>query len=224
MITFSMNRKYIIAGTITGLIVIYLFGTMVVERRLGEMRDYVQERVVIQTALMQDTARVLGRGGSNEAVSVVVPECPAVESIRFDELLASLDKGLSRADLTELSSLFNQCGDVAARRRAGMALFLEQEYTLLKELTALQNQLHNRSDEESNSADWEELVKLEKEISVLFSDLVEAQGRIIALLMNNVAPTDIAVENIRSAAQTVREELTKRTGTAATLRASLLDS
>src|SRR3989344_1954460 len=199
-----MNRNQIIGGLIAGLLIVYVSASVVVEKRMYDLRLNTDASYEVQEEAVVATAKLLSQGAANEAIAQVVSECPLSEMSRYDDLLSSLDKGLARADLVALETLFNRCGDTASSRRAGMALLLGSEVDV-ETLTG-----------------WQTLSQKEKEISVLFSKLVIAQGEIIKALLNNVAPTEITVENIRASAQKVREDLSVLTGEASTLRKTLI--
>jgi hypothetical protein len=219
-----MNRKYVIGGVLVGFILVYVSAGLVVDKNLADARKYLDEQIIIQTATVSETATVLGKGSASDRIAAVIKECPTNEVIRYDDLLASLDKGLEDAELSELSSLFNKCGQVAASRRAGMALVLEEQTASLEKSMSARAELGDYDLELESIQKWEELVTTEKRISSLFNDLVMAQGEIIALLQSNVGPSEISVENVRASAQIMREELAGLTGRASTLRTELLSS
>ena len=216
-----MNRNQIIGGLIAGLLIVYVSASVVVEKRMYDLRLLIDTKYEVQQDTVIETAKLLSQGAANEAITQVVPECPLAEISRYDDLLSSLDKGLARADLEALETLFNRCGDTASSRRAGMALLLEKEVEFLSQLSEQKAQLGTDVDADM-LLDWQTLSQKEKEISQLFSKLVIAQGEIINALLNNVAPTEITVENIRASAQKVREDLSVLTGEAAALRKTLI--
>jgi len=217
-----MNRNQIIAGMIAGLIIVYVSASIVVEKRLHDLRLQVDGQYEAQQELVLETARLLSKGSVNEVVAEIVPECPSGDSLRYDDLLSVLDKGLNRTDLASLQTLFNRCGDVASSRRSGMSLYLSDQVGFLTQLSSLRILLGMDVDTESLS-DWVILVEKEREISRLFIKLVSAQGSIIDTLVDNVTPTDAAVENIRASAQIVREDLNVLTGEASELRKKLIN-
>ena len=216
-----MNRNQIIGGLIAGLLIVYVSASVVVEKRMYDLRLNTDASYEVQEEAVVATAKLLSQGAANEAIAQVVSECPLSEMSRYDDLLSSLDKGLARADLVALETLFNRCGDTASSRRAGMALLLEKEVGYLTHLSEQKALLGSEVDVETLTG-WQTLSQKEKEISVLFSKLVIAQGEIIKALLNNVAPTEITVENIRASAQKVREDLSVLTGEASTLRKTLI--
>jgi len=216
-----MNRNQIIGGLIAGVLIVYVSASVVVEKRLYDLRLHVDTAYEVQQELVTQTAKLLSQGAANEAIVAVVPECPSGDALRYDDLLSALDKGLSRPDLLSLQTLFNRCGDVASSRRSGMSLLLSREVAFLTQLSKQKSLLGSEVDEERLS-DWQTLAEKEREISALFSKLVLAQGTIIDSLSDNVAPTAMTVENIRASAQKVREELNVLTGEASQLRSTLI--
>lgn len=216
-----MNRNQIIGGLVVGLLVVYVSASVVVEKRMYDVRLHVDTKYEVQKEEVIKTASLLGKGATNEAVSQVVPECPLDELSKYDDLLSSLDKGLERTELEALETLFNRCGSVASGRRAGMALMLEKEVGFLS-LLAEQKKNLGSEEELDMIADWQTLAQKEMQISDLYTKLVQAQGAIINALLDDVAPTEIAVENIRAGAQKVREDLNVLTGEASALRTTLM--
>ncbi len=217
-----MKRKDLVAGIVIGAVVVFFISSFVNKGRIEQTINYYNEGISSQTETVKDVAKVLGRGAATAQIEFVVPECPLDQMVAYDSLLSALDNGLTRPQLEELNELFNICGDVAANRRAGTALQLTYEVSLLRTYVEGKALLSGSKIEDTNIAKWEELAKKETEIANLFVKLVQSQDAIITTLLTGVSPTSINVENIRATAQKLREDLNAVAGEASTLRAELL--
>src|SRR3990167_8648569 len=160
-----MNRNQIIGGLIAGLLIVYVSASVVVEKRMYDLRLNTDASYEVQEEAVVATAKLRSQGAANEAIAQVVSECPLSEMSRYDDLLSSLDKGLARADLVDLETLFNRCGDTASSR-AGMALLLEKEVSYLTHLSEQKALLGSEVDVQTLTS-WQTLSQKEKEISVL---------------------------------------------------------
>lgn len=219
-----MNPKKIIVGVLAGAVVFYLITNFIVDRRLATLESELLADINEQLELVSDTATLLGRGGANETVAAIVPECASLDMARYDSLLASLDRGLSGLELVELKGLFDRCGDTASARRAVMTLTLAGQVNNLESLVSHYESLGKKFEPNTLVQDWAELVKLEQDISHNFNQLVTAQGNIIGALVLDTPSSSLTVENIRVEAEAVRGKLTELTGIAAPLRSRLVKS
>lgn len=219
-----MNSKKIIVGVLAGAVIFYLITSFIVDRRLAALESKLMTDINTQLELVSTTATLLGRGGVNESVASIVPECASLDMARYDSLLASLDRGLSEPELIELKGLFDRCGDTASLRRAVMTLTLEEQVNNLVSLVNHYESLGKKFEPNTLVKDWTELIKLEQDISHHFNQLVVAQGNIIGALVSDTPSSSLTVENIRVEAETVRGKLTELTGIAAPLRSRLIKS
>jgi hypothetical protein len=219
-----MNLKKIFVGVALGSVIFYLLTSFIIDRRLAALESTLMTNIDTQIQKLSNTAALLGRGGSSEVVANIVPECASLDVARYDSLLSLLDRGLSAAELTELKTLFDRCGDIASMRRAVMTITLDDEVKTLALLVSHYNSLGKHFDPETLVKDWEELVVLEKDISNYFKQLVVAQGNIIEALVSNTPSSALTVENIRVQAESVQTKLTELTAAAAPLRSRLIKS
>ncbi|HMO78280.1 MAG TPA: hypothetical protein PKD95_03740 [Candidatus Paceibacterota bacterium] len=219
-----MNRKKIIVGILAGAIAFYLISNFIVNKKLSSLEAKLKADIEEQVVIVGETAVLLGRGGASESVTNIIPECGSLEVARYDSLLSSLDRGLASAELQELKELFDRCGDTASVRRSIMTLNLSQEVKTLSILNDHYQSLWTVQVLESSVDEWNELVKLEQEISDNFNQLVRAQGNIIGALVLNTPSSPLTVENIRVEAESLRNRLTELTGQAAPLRLRLVKS
>lgn len=217
-----MNRKDLIVGLLLGVTLMFVIYAAVLRGDKSGAVSYYENNIKAQEEKVTNVAKLLGRGAATSQIEFVVPECPLDQMVAYDTLLAALDKGLTRAQLVELDTLFNHCGDVAANRRSGTALQLEYEVALLRSYIDGRSFVTLSEVDNTNIAKWETLAKKEIEIASLFVKLVQSQDAIITTLLTGVSPTSINVENIRATAQKLREDLNVLVGEAATLRAELI--
>ncbi len=216
-----MNKKQLLIGAMTAIVVIFLASGIVVEKRLSDLRDYLDNRIAEQVIVVSATALALAKNTTDEVFSEIVPECSVEDSTVYDTLLSSLDKGLSTPELTKLDTLFEKCGSVTARRRVGMSSILNSQNLMLQELSQERALLGEYSSESNKIEQFQELADTEQEISLQFMKLVQAQGQIITTLQANIPSTAVSVETIRAEAQSVREELERLTVLVTTLRSDL---
>jgi hypothetical protein len=218
-----MKRKDLVVGLLIGVLVMFLVNNFIAKSAINDTISYYETNISSQETKLKDVAKLLGRGAATSEIEFIVPECPLDEMVAYDSLLASLDNGLNKTQLMELSDLFNYCGDVAANRRSGAALQLEYEIEILKSYIEGRAMLGGKKVEDTDLKKWEDLAKKEREIAELFVRLVQSQDAIITTLLTGVSPTSINVENIRATAQKLREDLNVAVGEASQLRSSLLN-
>lgn len=216
-----MNRKELIVGVLLGVVIIYVAVSFVVEKRLSAVDAETETKLMEVSDRSVELSKLLAQGAATVAVSQMVPDCPVEDMVAYDSLLSSLDKGLSYADTVKLSELFSVCGDVAAKRRSVMTLLLAEQVESMNNLATIRTAAKLEPVNEVNIEKWQELAKKETQISDLFVRLVMAQESIIVALTKGVPATSITVENIRSSAQKLREEMITLTNEVVTLRTEL---
>lgn len=216
-----MNRKELIVGVLLGVVIIYVAVNFVVEKRLSAVDFETEAKLLEVSDRSVELSKLLAQGAATVAVSQMVPDCPVEDMVAYDSLLSSLDKGLSYADTVKLSELFSSCGDVAAKRRSVMTLLLAEQVEEMQNLADVRSVAKLETISGVDIAKWQELAKKETQISELFVRLVTAQESIIVALTKGVPATSITVENIRSSAQKLREEMITLTNEVVTLRTEL---
>ncbi len=217
-----MNTKYGIAGLLLGIICVYFLSSAIADTKTKELEKYTETNIENQISTLKETATILGRGAVSEDVSEIVPDCSSGDSTKYDTLLSSLDKGLSRSDLIELKSLFDRCGDRASSRRSVMSLKLGYEVASLENKVESLNQITDEEYAEIDLVKWNDLAKKENEIALLFTQLVRAQDEIISTLLGTVSSNVRSVEEIRVEAEVIRTQLTNATAEASRLRSELI--
>ena len=217
-----MKNKQTMYGVAAGVLLVLIFSGLVVEKRLHDTRASYDALIEENEKKAEDVAREIGRGGVLESVKAVVLECPSEKNLQYDDLLSSLDKGLSAAELRTLNELFNECGSVPATRRAVMGLLLEQQVALLEESVTHRAMLGRESYEEDRLESWNNLVTKEKEISTQFYALVNLQSNIIKTLVSGSSSSGDVIASIQAEVQVVHQKLATATAEASQLRSTLV--
>lgn len=218
----NFKNKQIILGIVIGAIGVYFLSNMVIDKKLHNAQTYLDNQLKSQTANLHTLALISARGGVSKNVENFIPECESTNRVSFDTLLASLDKGLSQAELHNLSALFDQCGRVFANRRAAMVLEFDQEVNNLERLLSLKSTLGENKDIQPSLAEWKNLVEKEKSISDKFLALVNVQEQIIKTLLAGDLTSSSKVEVIRKQADVIVTELAVVTKEASDLRAAIM--
>jgi hypothetical protein len=216
-----MKRKELAIGLLIGFVAVYTTSHFVVNSKVNTARTALMSELELRQEAVHETSNLIARLGVTTEVERLIPECVVGDMIAYDTLLSSLEKGLSHSELLRLNDLFKLCGDIAAKRRAVMALLLEKEVASLTALTKLAETSKFTNAQTLQVTKWEDLARKEGQISELFLDLVDAQESIIVALVSGVPATSVTVENIRSQAQKIREEMGILTDEVLKIRAEL---
>lgn len=216
-----MKRKQMIIGVLTGVILVFIFSALVVEKRLSDARSAVSTAFLEQEAEVKDIAQLIADGRSVEFArsQEVITACQNEASQQYDQLLSSLDRGLSAQELLTLKNLFNQCGSIPAISRAFVVFVLEQEVDTLDMLYAEQAFLGMDEKEEAPIAIWRELITKEKEINTQFHALVALQGKIIEALQSGAVGD---IETIQTQVQAVQQKYAAAITEASQVRGTLV--
>lgn len=184
-----MNKRTVYwysAGVVLAAVLLgYGVAVFVVADRLREEGGMARLDMAEQLTIVASLSEVMARGGADAVTDSVIKDCPAAERSRFDALLANLDDGIPRAELQELSRLFDRCASFYARRKAVMVARFEREVELYGQLTERYLRLNAQdSDPSFFTAEWQELARYEREQSTHFDQLVKLQGDIIESLLS----------------------------------------
>ncbi len=222
----TLNRK---SGSIivVALIIVLLGGyfaiKFAVNERLHELQLETQVLIQEQKTLLTSIAEITSRNGADELTERIIKDCSISERVRFDELLASLDRGLARAQLSELERLFGRCGSFYAERKAIMVSRMLREYEVLEILvTQLSNLTGNDASVDYHLAEWKELSDLEMKQSDLFSSLVTLQDKIISSLLSGNGASSEEIAKILQEVKTIQQTLAVTNSQAAAVRSQLM--
>lgn len=216
-----MKNKQIVIGAVAGIVLVFIFSTLVVEKRLSDTKTASLQLITAQEERVTTLAKDIAAGKAVEFArsQEVITECPIDQSQRYDQLLSSLDTGLTQPELLTLKNLFNQCGSIPAVSRAFMTYLLEQEVETLAVLMEQQELLGEDLTSEINLTAWRDLVVKEKEIKIQFYALVALQGKIIDALQ---VGTQEDIEVIQNEVQEVQQKYATAIVEASELRTTLV--
>ncbi len=217
-----MKNKHLIVGLVVGFICVYAISSLIIKEKLDGLKIHLDEKISLQQEVIKELVTKANGSIPDERVSSIVIDCPADETMQYDNLLSSLDKGLSRAQLQGLDILFKRCGAIPASKRASMTLLLELEVSRFGELVNERALLGGVTANDYNVSKWNALVEREKEISKLFFKLVNSQGQIISAL--NDGGTLKSVEPFQIEAAKIQSELSSVTESAQEIRSVLIKS
>lgn len=162
----------------------FILSQYIVTLRIGAAITQSRLEIEKQLTTVATVSEVMAQGGVDRVTERVIKDCPVAERNRFDLLLSRLNNGLPRAELQELSRLYDRCASFFARRKAVMASRLVREVEVYQMLTERYLLLSGTAAvDEFNITAWEKLVSLEQDQSEAFEKLVIMQGQIISELI-----------------------------------------
>ena len=205
-----------------GVVIIYLFASLVIEKRLQDMRVYLDSQIISETKVLSDLAAITGKGGSNEQADTIVSDCSHENRTKYESLLSSLDSGLAINDLKSLEILFNSCGYVFSSRRSSMAMQLEREYKTLEQLFLQRSLLGDYDEKNTILSKWKELVDNEMIISNHFRSLVKIQKQIIDAVISGKTIDSDEVVKLRTEAKEINDKMVLVTELSSVMRSTLI--
>ncbi|USN87832.1 MAG: hypothetical protein H6779_00075 [Candidatus Nomurabacteria bacterium] len=225
MTNFFRKNGIYVAGVLVGIFVVLVSAQAITNQKLSSLRYHIDNEITLQTAKVENLAKLIGNGKSNAKAEALVKACASADNDLYENLLSKLDNGLGQSDLKTLNSLFDECGYVYANRRADMVYQFEYEVNNLLFLV----QERNYFDGEKvglldNSLKWNELLLIEDNIRDNFLELVVIQKHIITTLLAGETKDSYAVQALREDAEEVRTNLSESTKKASTLRSELIKS
>lgn len=197
------NVLIIGTGLLIGVVLVYLFSSLATSNRMSNLEINTREELTEQRALLVAIGEATGRNGADEVTELIVRDCAPSERDEFDQLLGSLDNGLTQTELQNLERLFGRCGSFYAERKAVMVSRLVREIEVYEYLVE-QLSLVTGSDQSEtyDVAAWQTLADNEEKRSELLSELVRLQDEIISTLLVNNNPQS---DEITSILRDVRE-------------------
>lgn len=166
-----------------------------VEYRLKNLEDtlssHVAEQEVLLTELLSTTS------------TPYIHDCAIAERIEFDDLLGSLDQGLSSVELSRLEYLFSLCGSFFADRESLLATTLSREVEVyvsyVEQLQALKT-----LPADENVQEWQRVAAAETSHAASFVQLVSLQHEIIKALKNGQSVDSDEIRSILEEVQKVQ--------------------
>lgn len=217
-----MTKKHLYTGIAAGIVIVYLVSSLIVDKRLSDLRHNLDTDISSDVANLTELSDQIANGRQNGTIDSLIQNCPVIESSEYDTMLGGLDKGLTYKELNRLDDLFKLCGHITANKKQVMVYLMEQRLSSLNKAVDRRDLLGNFSKDDMKTTVWAELLEKEKNISNLYSDLVDAQGRIINGLITKVSPEEIL--SIQAEAQKIKSDLSSTAESASQLRSSLVSS
>ncbi len=182
----KFETKHILV-TLIGIGALFLATSWYVHDTQAEYVGQMKLLIAEQSSTLISIAEVTDRDGADAVVSAIIQDCAQEDRSRFDTLLGKLST-VNRAELVEVSQLFNACGNYYSQRKAVMVARLDREYEVYRDYVHLLSLVDAKAENVSYPVDkWEELVTLELKRSELSSSLVLIQDDIIVALLDNVS-------------------------------------
>lgn len=182
-----------------GIVAAYVVIMAVVQEKLEDLQSQIKLQISEQETLLATIAETTARNGADTITESIVKDCNMVERTRFDELLGSLDRGLSVTELTELERLFGRCGSFFSERKSVMVARLSREIEVYDAYVSQLAMITSQDDIENyNVSMWQQLAREEQRQSEIFTELVGLQDKIITTLLSGKSvdsPEIIAVLN-----------------------------
>lgn len=220
--TKNTSMKYIALG-LASVALVFFAASYFVEEREKEIVSGITIEIVKQEKTLSNIAEITDRNGADAVVESIILDCPGPSRVRFDELLDRLGT-LNNAELQEIDSLFNACARFFAERKAVMVARMEREFEIYKSLVDLLSVVDDAiAVQEYKITDWQELVRLEKQRSKIFSDQVDVQRTIITALRSGSLVGSEDIQRLLSDAQNITEQAVVTNQQIDGLRKKLLD-
>lgn len=223
MIQTIKKHRFLIAGVILGLTLVYAISQKVVNDRLAVFKDDIEKDLVLAEKNTDTLVTLIARGGINEMAANIISDCPANERQEFDTKLGKLDSGLSLSDLVAVERLFSRCAPVFAIHRAIMVMQLRQEMVGYQNLVAQRKLLGDYTKHDSKLQILDNILDNEEKVSDLSFALVALQKEIISNLIAGVAVDSNEAYQLKLKGQSLQNELKIATESLATQRQDLLD-
>lgn len=202
---------------------VYLLVSSAIDNRFSELELNTRLLIEEQETLLSTIAVTTARNGADEVTESIITDCSIEERSRFDDLLSSLNDGLSRAQLTELERLFGRCGSFYSERKALMVARLTRELEIyearIEQLALITGELQA---EAYAIEDWNRLVAAEQNQSQLFAELVQQQDEIITTLLAGSSADSPEIRAILQEVREIQETLIVANKQASTIRSELV--
>jgi len=216
------KQKGIVLGIIAGILILYIFSNLTINKKINYIDNFLQDKIADELKNTKDIAQLVLRNGVNSQVeSFLINSCSNADNIKYEELLSSLNSGLSNSSLKELNQLFNHCGYRDVGKRSLMTLQLKQSVEKLELFNVLSAETLGK-DLVPNLKDWQTFLKEEEEINKNFIKLAEIQREIIISLQEGEAADSVILEGLKQRAGEVRGEMDLATATIFELQTKLL--
>lgn len=217
------KQRGLILGVIVGILIIYLFSNLTVNKKLNYINDNLNSLISEELENTKDLAKIVVRNGTNEQTkNFLIRACSSEETANYEELLSNINKELSHSSLQELNQLFNHCGYYDIEKRSLMTFQLRQSVEKLELFNHL-GQGALKKDLVVNLTDWQTFLNKEEEINKSFIKLAEIQREIIIALLNGEKNGSVILEGLRQRAGEIRGEADLLTSDVSEISSKLLE-
>lgn len=207
MKNFILKNRQLISGVVFGVLAIILITSLIVEKRLSNLQDSIEDNLVISANELMTLADAISRGEVNGLAVKVMPDCSAAERVQFEGRLGRLNEGLSNTELKELDNLFSRCAPVSVIRRSAMVAQFESEFKNLSVQVKQRKMLGEYSDYDEQLKTWGDLLETEKSIVDLSFESVNLQYEIILQLLSGLNVDSDSANELKNRGQSIRTEL-----------------
>ena len=204
-------RNYIVGGLlIVGAVVVgSYYTTEQVTKALKDSVASIESELKLQEAQIATVADLTQKNQGDELVKKLVADCSGADRQRFVTLLDKLSVDISRAELTELDTLFYKCARYEADVKMMMASRLEQEVALYERYVTLVASM-GKTDKavDQRVGLWKQVAEQEQKLSADFKRLVDLQRDIIAALLAGESRNSTTITNTLKEVTDVRNGMT----------------
>lgn len=209
-----ISGRHIVIGVVALcllLLAINQYTSTTVARELETANLALEANIAEQELVLATIADLTKQNGADEITARIVVDCSATDRARFEALLNKLSGIITRAELTELDSLFFACGSFFADRKAVMAARLAREVTVYRDYISLRNRIVDLDDEsEDRVVLWQRIADDELALSSDFTKLVELQRDIIMTLLAGKNRDSAEISTTLSAVAETKNNMTVR--------------
>lgn len=208
---------------VVGGVALYLYLNGALEEKIDDLTSSLKVQITEQEAKIATIAEITARNGADTVTELIIKDCTPSDRGKFDDLLSSLDSGLSPSELTELERLFGRCGAFFAERKSVMVSRLAREVEVYRTYVGqLQTLTSASAVEEYQVVKWQELADAEARQSALFNETVTQQDNIISALLAGKRVDSEEISTILNNVQETQETLLVANKQASVLRSELI--
>ncbi len=218
----ARHITFIIVGLLLLVWGISLYTDSVVAKKLDSTSLALEANIAKQELVLATIADLTKRNEADEITERIVVDCSPTERQRFETLLDKLSSSITRAELTELDSLFFACGRYFADKKSVMAARLAREVSVYEEYISLRSRILSTNDELADRVSlWQRVADDELTSAADFTRLVELQRDIIMALMAGKSRDSEEITNTLRNVTEIKNNMTVRVQQIETTRREL---
>jgi hypothetical protein len=213
--------KHIIFSLVC-ILAVYLISSFLVSQQVSKAKTALSASLSNHEEKLIAVAKQAADNKPSVLLKEVVPACSDTTLDRFYTLLAKLDSGLARNELTELQSLFSSCGNFNAVHKSVIASEFKQTLTGYLDLVSLYEEVTGETYSQIKTLPhWDTLTKAEIEESQAYSKLVVLQEEIILALIDGAVVGSDQINEILGRVNQVQKDLANANIEASSARTAL---